>query len=160
MKYFLVILAAATIVALPFVSMHDSTRQMVDRLIDGLTARGVTVERFNLADADIGKLAMSLVDAATLVLGAPTVLVGPHPKAVYAAYLANALRPKTKFAAMIGSYGWATKAVETVTGMLTNLKVELLPPVIIKGAPRAADFEALDQLADAIAEKHRAAGLL
>jgi flavorubredoxin len=103
---------------------------------------------------------MSLVDAATLVLGTPTVLVGPHPKAVYAAYLANALRPKLRFASVIGSHGWASKAVETIAGMLSNLKVEVIPPVLIKGAPRPEDMKALDQLADAIATKHREAGLL
>ena len=30
--------------------------------------------------------------------------------------LANALRPKTKYATVIGSYGWAGKTVETLVG--------------------------------------------
>jgi hypothetical protein len=38
--------------------------------------------------------------------------------------------------------------------MVPNLKVEVLPPVLCKGAPKGADFEALDELADAIAAKH------
>lgn len=148
------------IAVVPFVSMHDSTRKMVDHLICALTKRGIMVERYNLADSDIGKLAMSLVDAATIIVGTPTVLGGPHPKAVYAAYLANALRPKAKFASIIGSYGWATKTVEVLAATLSNLKVEIVPPVLIKGAPRAADFAALDALADAVMAKHREAGLL
>lgn len=44
--------------------------------------------------------------------------------------------------------------------MLPNLKVELLPPVMCKGKPRAEDFKAVVALADAIAEKHRSAGLI
>lgn len=83
------------------------------------------------------------------------VLVGPHPAAVYAAYLANAIRPKVKFATVIGSYGWGTKAVETIAGMIPNLKVEILPPVYCKGHPREQDFEALRALADTIVAKHR-----
>lgn len=140
---------------IPYVSMHGSTRLMVDHLCEALAARGVRVERFNLEDADIGKLAMSLVDAATLVVGAPTVLGGPHPKAAYAAFLANALRPKTRFVSIVGSYGWGGRMVEGLSGMIPNIKAEVLPPVLAKGLPRAADFAALDKLADEIAGRHR-----
>ena len=148
------------VAVVPYISMHGSTRQMVERFIDALTERGVKVERFDLAATDLGKLAMALVDGATVVIGTPTVLAGPHPAAAYAAYLANALRPKTRFASVIGSYGWGGRTVDTLAGMLTNLKVEMLPPVLIKGAPRMEDLRALDALADAVAAKHRAAGLM
>ncbi len=104
---------------------------------------------------DIGKLAISLVDAATIVLGSPTVLTGAHPKVTYAAILANVLRPKTKFASIIGSYGWGGKMVEQITGLISNLKVELLEPVIAKGYPKDDDFIALDRLADEILTKHK-----
>ena len=141
-------------VVLPFISMHGSTREMVDHLIGALVDKGVTVHPFDLAVTDIGKLAIALVDARTVVLGTPTVHVGSHPALFYAAHLANALRPKVKYATVIGSYGWNSKAVEQIAGLIPNLKVELLEPVLCKGAPRQADFEALDALAAAIAEKH------
>jgi flavorubredoxin len=148
------------IVVLPYISMHGSTRAMVNYLVQALTRRGVTVKQFDLAASDIGKLAMALVDAATIVIGTPTVLTGPHPNVAYAALLANALRPKTKFATVIGSYGWGTRAVEQLTAMLPNLKVEIIEPLIIKGYPKVADFESLEKLADTIAGKHKAAGLV
>ncbi len=147
------------IVVLPYVSMHGSTRRMVAYLVDALTRKGVTVKQFDLADSDIGKLAMALVDAATVVIGTPTVLFGPHPKAAYAAFLANALKPKVKFASIIGSYGWGGKMVEQLAAMLPNLKVEIIPPVVIKGFPKEADFQALDTLAETIVGKHKGAGL-
>jgi len=137
-----------------YVSMHGSTAKMVARLTDALMAKGVTVRQFNLPRSDLGEIAVSLVDAATVVIATPTVLGGPHPAAVYATYLANALRPKTRYATVIGSYGWGGKTVETIAGMLGNLKVEVLPPVIAKGHPRAEDYQALDRLALTIAEKH------
>jgi len=143
------------IVVLPYISMHGSTRRMVDYLMEALIGRGVGVRRFDLAATDIGELAKALVDAATLVVGTPTVLTGAHPNVVYAAYLANALRPKLQFASIIGSYGWGGKTVDQLMGMLSNLKVEILEPVIIKGFPGERDFEALDRLAAAIAEKHK-----
>jgi len=97
---------------------------------------------------------MELVDAATIVIGTPTILAGPHPGVVLAAVLANALRPNVKFVSIIGSYGWGGKTVEILTGLLGNLKVELLDPVLCKGFPREMDFQALDGLASAIAQKH------
>ena len=150
--------APHNLVALPYVSMHGSTRQLVDHLVSSLVAQGVRVALFNLAVTDIGKLAMALVDAGTIVVGVPTVLAGPHPLAAYATLLANALRPKTKFLSIIGSYGWGGKTVETLAGMIPNLKVEVLDPVLCKGIPAKADLEALDKLAGMIAQKHKEHG--
>jgi flavorubredoxin len=147
-------------VVLAYVSMHDSTRKMVEHFVEALIERDITVKQFNLTVTDIGQLAMALVDAATLVLGSPTVLTGAHPVAAYAAILANALRPKTKFASIIGSYGWGGRMVEQITGLIPYLKVELLEPVVAKGYPRDSDFSALDKLADAILEKHRELGII
>jgi flavorubredoxin len=142
------------IVVLPYISMHGSTEKMVEYLVSALAERGVTVHQFNLAVTDLGKLAITLVDAATIVIGTPTVHVGPHPNVVYAAYLVNALRPKVRFASIIGSYGWNSKAVEQIAGLIPNLKVEVLDPVLCKGFPRETDFRALDNLAATIAAKH------
>jgi len=127
----------------------------VEYLVEALAQRGVAVKQFDLAVTDIGKLAMSLVDAATVVIGAPTVLAGPHPNVAYAVLLANALRPNLKFASIIGSYSWGGRTVEQLTGMMPNLKVELIDPVLAKGFPKEADFKALDNLANTIAQKHK-----
>lgn len=142
-------------VVLPYVSMHESTRRMVEHFVAALVEKGVKVEQFNLAVTDIGKLAMALVDAATIVVGTPTILAGPHPYAAYATLLANALRPDTKFLSIIGSYGWGGKTVETLAAMIPNLKVEVIEPVLCKGLPAEDTFKALDDLAAAISEKHK-----
>ncbi len=148
------------VVVLPYVSMHGSTQKMVDQLTGALIQRGVNVKPFNLTKTDIGELAYALVDAATVVIGTPTVLFGPHPQVVYATYLANVLKPKVRFASVIGSFGWGGKSVETITKMLDHLKVEVLEPVVIKGAPDEAAVVALNRLADDIAKKHKEIGIL
>jgi len=145
-------------VVLPYISMHGSTKVMVDHLVGALADRGVTVKQFNLESTDLGKLAMALVDAGTLVIGVPTVLVGPHPNVAHAAFVANAIRPKLQFVSIIGSYGWGSKAVEQLSAMIPNLKVEVLTPVYCKGLPKAADLKALDALADTITQKHKERG--
>jgi len=148
------------IVVLPYISMHGTTREMVKYLVDALTGKGVTVEQFNLAVTDIGKLAIALVDAATIVIGSPTVLTGAHPNVVYATYLANALRPKVKFVSIIGSYGWGGKMVQQLADLIPNLNVEILDTVVVKGYPGDKDFDALDKLAALIAGKHKEHNLI
>ncbi|KYC44552.1 MAG: Type A flavoprotein FprA [Candidatus Methanofastidiosum methylothiophilum] len=147
-------------VIIPYVSMHGSTKVMVDYLSEKLMAKGVETKLFNLEVADAGELLMSLVDAATIVIGASTMLVGPHPLAYYVTYLVNAVRPKTKFVSVVGSYGWGGNAIEVIKGLITNIKVDLIEPVYIKGYPRESDFKALDTLAEEIFGKHKEIGLL
>ena len=147
-------------VCLPYVSMHGSTRVMVDALVSALVDRGVAVERFELTGSDPGNVAMSLVDAATVVIGAPTVLGGAHPAAAHIALLANALRPRTKFVSVLCSYSWGGRAVEQISGLIGNLRAEVLEPVVCKGLPRSQDLQAIERLADQIAQKHRELGLV
>ena len=142
-------------VVIPYSSMHGSTQKMVEYLVDALLARGITVQPFNLSKTDVGELAMALVDPATVVIATPTVLFGPHPQVVYATYLANLLKPKVRFASVIGSYGWGGKAVETIVKMLDHLKVEVLEPVMVRGLPDEAAMRGLDRLADDILKKHQ-----
>jgi flavorubredoxin len=143
------------IAVIAYVSMHGSTQLLVQRLTETLAGKGIQVKQFDLTVTDLGKLASSLVDAATVIIGTPTVLAGPHPDAVLAAFLANALRPKVKYAAIVGSYLWGGKTVDVIKGLLPNLKVELFEPVMVKGLPLDEDFANLDKLANAIAEKHK-----
>jgi flavorubredoxin len=101
---------------------------------------------------------MALVDAATLVLATPTVLNGPHPAAVYAAYLAGAIKPKLRHAVIIGSQAWGGKTVDTLKSLLAGLKLEMLDPLMTKGLPTSEDLLAVDKLAQTIQSRH--AGLV
>ncbi len=145
-------------VVIAYASMHDSTRLMAQRLAEGLIERGVGVDLFNLATADLGKFAVALVDAGTLVLGSPTVVGGAHPLVANAAFVANLLKPRARHGAVIGSYGWGGKTVAQLTALMPALKLDWFEPITARGLPKPADLEALDRLADAIAAKHAAFG--
>ncbi|MBU1260948.1 MAG: FprA family A-type flavoprotein [Planctomycetes bacterium] len=142
-------------VIVAYVSMHGSTKKMVEHLVNTLIEKGIGVEQFNLIGGDVGKLAIELVDAAGVVLASPTVLTGAHPAAAYAAFLVNALRPKIKYLAVIGSFGWGGRMVEQLKGILTNSKAEILEPILVKGEPKDEDFQKLDNLAEEIAKRHK-----
>lgn len=143
------------VVILAYVSMHGSTEKMAHYLTDALISRGIDVKVFNLTKTDLGQLSMALVDAATIVLGTSTVLSGPHPAAVYAATLVNALKPKLKYAGVFGSYGWGGRTVDVIKNNMNNLKVEFIEPILQKGDPLKEDYQQLEKMVDEIAEKHQ-----
>ena len=143
-------------VVIPYVSMYDSTTMLVERLNKKLTEAGIEVKLFNLVECDEGELSMELVDCATVVLGSSMVLAGPHPAAVMAAYLTNALKPKFKYYSRIGSYGWGGNLEGPLEKMFTAIKTEKLDYVVVKGQPQDKDFAKIDELANQIKEKHKA----
>ena len=142
-------------VVIPYVSMYESTKMLVDELATHLRAKNIDVKLFDLVNCDEGELTMELVDAATVVFGASMVLAGPHPAAVTAAYLVNAIRPKVKYYAIVGSYGWGGKLTETLESMLTIIKPEKLDYIVVKGRPTEDDLKKAADLAALIAEKHK-----
>lgn len=145
---------AENVVLIPYTSMHDSTALMVHHLIEALNDRGVRAHSFHMSRTDLGDYATHLVDAATIVFATPTVLAGPHPSIVLSAYLTTALRPKLQNAAVIGSYGWAGKAAESIQELCSTLKVSWMDPVFTKGLPTQDTYAALDQLANEISDRH------
>ena len=146
-------------VVLPYVSMHGSVKVMTDHLAAALERRGIAVKVFDLPRTDIGALAIALVDAATLILGAPALITAPHPTALHAATVAGALKPKTRFVSFFGSYLWGHRMKEAVTAALGGLKADLLEPVIARGLPKAGDLAQLDALADAVLARHQSLGI-
>lgn len=145
---------AKNIVVIPYISMHGSVEKMVQHLVHALEEKGIKAYKFDLSVTDIGKLAITLVDAATIVIGTPTVLGEPHPIVTYATKLANLLKPKAKFASVIASYAWGGKAIEKIAEMIPNIKAELIDPVLVKGYPKEDDFKAIEKLANKIDSKH------
>ena len=138
--------------------MHGSTKKIVEYFAKALTDRGIDARTYNLTVTDIGKLAMELVDATTVVIATPTVLGAAHPKAVYAAYLTGILRPKAKYLSLIGSFGWGGKTAQQIKELTGSLSAELVEPTLIKGYPKKPDLASLDKLADSIALKHSSIG--
>jgi flavorubredoxin len=139
-------------VVIPCISMYENTTKMVSHLVDRLMEKGMRVTPFNMVGADTGVFTSALVDASTVVFATPTVLGGPHPALMTAACLMNALKPKTKWLSVIGSFGWGSRLGVQIPEMLPNLKkqIQLLDPVLSKGLPTEADYAALDRLAEEI----------
>ncbi|MGC8961931.1 MAG: flavodoxin domain-containing protein, partial [Candidatus Bathyarchaeia archaeon] len=136
-----------------YVSMWGSTDSMVKQIAETLATEGVELAFHNLALTDVGELAKDLADSKAIVLGAPTVLGGAHPLAVYATYLFKALRPPTKFAVLLGSYGWGGGALKQVQELLSGYKIEVVGALEVNGPPTDEDMKRISEIGKALAEK-------
>lgn len=143
-----------------YVSMHGSTKIIVNELYNRLVEYGVEVLPFNLFSADIGKIAINAVDAATAVFAIPTFLTGPHPLGANAAYVVNAIKPKLRFAGFITSFGWGGVTIKWLKDHLKNLKADVLFEFEFKGIPKASDIEKVKELAEKIYQAHKSIGIL
>jgi len=139
-----------------YVSMWNSTDAMVKAMVETLLAEGVEVCLHNLSVADVGDIARDLVDSSAIVLGTPTVLAGMHPLAVYASYLVKALRPPTKYAAILSSFGWGGGAVKQASELLGPTGLEVVGVVEVNGPPSEQDFEKVAGLGKQLAGKIKA----
>jgi flavorubredoxin len=140
----------ATIV---YVTMWKSTEKMLQPLIETLATEGIELTVHNLTVSDIGDVAKDLVDSKAIVLGAPTVLTGMHPLAVYAAYLVKALRPPVKFGVVLSSYGWGGGALRHAQEILEPTKIEVVGASEINGPPKTKDIEQIIQIGRILAKR-------
>ena len=143
------------LVLLPYVSMYNSTTEMINYLSNKLAEKGIPSIKYDMVDGNLGDLAIALVDGTTIVLGTSMVLAGPHPAAFNTVYLASLLKPKAKIASFIGSYGWGGNLFGKMTEMLTPLKLDVIEPVLVKGKAKSEDYKKLDEMAETIFLKHK-----
>ena len=148
------------LVALPYVSMYNSTKDMIDYLADKLEEKGIKTVKYDMVNGNLGDLAISLVDTTTIIMGTSMVLTGPHPAAFNTAYLASVLRPKAKIASFVGSFGWGGNLFGKMAEMLSPLKLDIIEPIQVKGKAKPEDFVKLDNMADEIYKKHKELGLI
>lgn len=135
-----------------YVSMWGSTETMIKQMAEALTLNGIDIALYNLIVADVGELVKDLVDSRAVVIGAPTVLGGAHPLAIYAAYLIKALRPPVKFAVILSSYGWAGNAVRQIQEIVKDLKIEIVGAVEINGPPTDDSIKQISDVAKSLAK--------
>lgn len=147
-------------VVIPYLSMHGSSAAMMERLCISLSGNGISVLSRDLGkkpeslSIETGHVIYDLVTAAAVIFIIPTVLGGPHPAGAYCAMIASALKPKTKFIGLMGSYGWGTRISEIFDGLTAGLKkAEKLEPLLIEGLPTEEDLEKIDRYAEMLAQK-------
>jgi flavorubredoxin len=134
-------------------TMWKSTEKMIHIIADALQSEGIEIAQYNLTVADIGDIAKDLVDSRAVILGTPTVLGGAHPVAMYAAYLVKALKPPTKYAVVLSSYGWGGGAVKHIQETLGPTKMEIVGAMEILGPPTENDVAKISEMGRTLGKK-------
>jgi flavorubredoxin len=142
-------------VTVVYATMWGDVEKMIFPLVETLQSEGVEVALHNLVVADIGRIAEDLVDSRAIVLGTPTVLGGAHPLAVYAAFLAKALRPPAKYAVVLTSYGWGGGALKQIADLVSPLKLEVVGALEVNGPPSENDLTRIVEIGKTLAGKIR-----
>jgi len=145
----------ATIV---YLTMWNSTEKMILPIAETLASEGIEIALYNLTSADIGDVARDLVDSRAIVLGAPTVLGGVHPLALYATYLVKALHPPARFGVVLSSYGWGGGALKHIQEILGPSKIEVVRAMEVKGPPSENDIKQIVELGKSLARRIREEG--
>lgn len=148
------------LVLLPYVSMYNSTEEMINYLAEKLEEKGIKTLKYDMVTGNLGDLAIALVDGTTIIIGTSMVLANAHPAAFNTVYLASLLRPKAKIASFIGSYGWGGNLFGKMSELLSPLKLDILEPILVKGKAKAEDYKKLDTMVCEIYNKHKELGLL
>jgi flavorubredoxin len=136
-----------------YVSMWGSTRDMIRTIVETLLKEGVDVKMYDLAVSDIGDVARELVDSRAIIIGAPTVLGGMHPLALYGTYLVKALNPPAKYGVVLGSFGWSGGAVKQAEEILIPSKMEVVGNLQVKGRASDEDLKKVEKIGRELAQK-------
>lgn len=140
-------------VIIVYVSMWKSTEKMIKTMAEILHEEGLELSIHNLTIADIGDIAKDLVDSRGIVLGAPTVLGGLHPLAVYASYLVKALRPPLKYGVVLSSYGWGGGALKHASEILSPLNIDVVGTLEINGPPSNENLQKIIEIGKQLSAK-------
>jgi flavorubredoxin len=137
---------------LAVLSSHGNTRDMADVIRTELIAQGLDVVGFALSDMRDDDYRNALEQADVLVIGTPTIQRDAPPQVWHALAMISSVTPKSKVAAVFGSYGWSGEAVKMVEQRLTGLKYKFAAEGIsFRFTPTAENLASCRKFAEAIA---------
>jgi flavorubredoxin len=108
------------LVLLVYDTMWGSTEAMARKILEGLTAGGVKVKLYRMAEADKSEMAAELLEASGLIVGSSTLNNGMLPNMAGFLYYLKGLKPQKKRGAAFGAYGWAGGAQADIEAALKS----------------------------------------
>jgi len=137
-------------------TMWGSTEKMARAIYRGLTEEGIPTKMYRLTGSDMSDIIKEVLEARALLLGSPTLNTGVFPTvAGFSTYL-KGLRPKGRIAAVFGSFGWGSKATQTLREDLTAGGMEVLEELQVKFVPLGEKLDTCEALGRRMAQRIRA----
>ncbi|MCM8795872.1 MAG: flavodoxin domain-containing protein [Candidatus Omnitrophica bacterium] len=115
-------------VVIVYETMWGATEKMARRLAAGISEAGVEVKIFNIASSDRTEVLTEMLDAKGFLFGSSTHDNDMLPSLAAFMELFKGLKPKNRFSACFGSYGWAGGAVKEIEEVVKIAGVKIVQP--------------------------------
>jgi flavorubredoxin len=107
-------------------TMWGSTEIMAQSIVEGVSSEGVDVQLCRVSTMDRSQIMREILDAKAVVLGTPTLNMGIFPTMADTAAYIKGLRPKNRYGAVFGSYGWASAGTKAMKELLNSSGLEFV----------------------------------
>ncbi len=140
-------------------TMWHSTEYMARAIEDGMLKAGIKVETMPLASCSRSDVASEMIDAAALIVGAPTLNNNLYPSVADVLTYLRGLKFMTPYAAAFGSYGWSGESVKQIREYFATMETEVIGEIKTQYVPtetvKQACFDLGVKIANAVKEKIR-----
>ena len=140
-------------VVVAYETMWGATGIMASKIIEGITASGVSVKLFDVATADRTEIVHDMLDAKGFLFGSSTHDNDMLPSMAGFMEFFKGLKPKNRVASAFGSYGWAGGAVKEMEEVIKESGVQIVQPGLsVKYAPDPDDLKSCYEFGKKFAE--------
>ena len=115
-------------VVIPYVTSYGYTRQLAEKIAEGIRSEGLVAELYDLVYGEKDKAIAALDMADGILIGTPTMVGDALPPAYEMFLHLNPIIHKGKFGGAFGSYGWSGEAVGNLTARMQQLKMNVPMP--------------------------------
>ena len=123
-------------------------------IAEGITAGGVTVHICKASTTSRSVIMREVLDAKAVVLGTPTLNLGMFPSMADVVVYMKGLKPRGRFGACFGAYGWSAGGVKALRELVTGSGLELpFEDLEVRFNPTEADLKRCHDLGLSIAKK-------
>ena len=135
-------------------TMYGYTHRIAIKLKKELMDLGVEVKLHNVSYSDMSHIITDSIRASVLVVGTPTYDAYPYPKVWAFVNEVQGKRFPVETIALFGTYGWGGGGVKRLEQQFTDMKKEILQPIVrVKARASEEENEQLKELAKIIAQK-------
>jgi flavorubredoxin len=136
-------------------TMYRNTERAMEAVLQTITAEGVPVEVYNVADVHPSFILPSLWTKRGVLVACPTYERAMYPNMVHMLDIAEIKHVKNKVAGYFGSYAWSGGAQKVFEGYAEKLDWEVVGALEFIGMATEEDIQAIQQIAQQVAKKSK-----
>ncbi len=141
-------------VVIAYDTMWGSTEKVAKALAEGIASKGVEVRLHRLSSSSNTEAITDVLTAKAVLIGSPTLNNGLFPTVASFLTYVKGLRPKRKFGAFFGSYGWGGGAKADAEAMIRAAGIKLVESKLdFKFKPNKDELKMATEFGKRIAEE-------